>query len=102
MQEMFPDENDHHIPSLLTKKIPYHTTTPQPSSLKAKAKKLMQTTKMNMRKFNFKKTVAQKFKEYDYKLKALTNFNLSEALEKSVQAKVLTEIKKASYLSYPI
>ncbi|GKF75512.1 hypothetical protein Tco_0224956, partial [Tanacetum coccineum] len=65
MQEMFPDENAHHIPSLPTKKIPYHTTTPQPSSLQAKAKKLMQTTKTNMRKFNFKKAVTQKFKEYD-------------------------------------
>ncbi|GJS77429.1 hypothetical protein Tco_0727310 [Tanacetum coccineum] len=63
--EMFPDENAHHIPSLPTKKIPYHTTTPQPSSLQAKAKKLMQTTKTNMRKFNFKKAVTQKFKEYD-------------------------------------
>ncbi|GJZ29748.1 hypothetical protein Tco_0574395 [Tanacetum coccineum] len=42
MQEMFPDENAHHIPSLPAKKIPYHTTTPQPSSLQAKAKKLMQ------------------------------------------------------------
>ncbi|GJR77185.1 hypothetical chloroplast RF21, chloroplastic [Tanacetum coccineum] len=46
------------------------------------------------RKFNFKKAVAQRFKEYDQKLEALTNFNISEAFEKSVQAKVLTEIKK--------
>ncbi|GKD39948.1 hypothetical protein Tco_1260155, partial [Tanacetum coccineum] len=28
MHEMFPDENAHHIPSLPTKKIPYHTITP--------------------------------------------------------------------------
>ncbi|GJW81655.1 hypothetical protein Tco_0145630 [Tanacetum coccineum] len=33
-------------------------------------------------------------REYDHKLKAVTNFNLSKAFEKAVQAKVLTEIKK--------
>ncbi|GJT49267.1 hypothetical protein Tco_0975424 [Tanacetum coccineum] len=38
-----------------------------------------------MRKINFKKAVAQKFREYDQKL---------EAFEKVVQSKVLTEIKK--------
>ncbi|GJV48788.1 hypothetical protein Tco_1439000 [Tanacetum coccineum] len=48
----------------------------------------------NIRKFNFKKAFVQKFKEYDQKLEAHTNFNVSEALEKGVQAKVLTEIKK--------
>ncbi|GJV85795.1 hypothetical protein Tco_1525693 [Tanacetum coccineum] len=58
MQEMFPNKNAHHIPSPSAKKIPYHTTTPQPSSLQAKAKKLMQKAKKNMRKFNFKKAVA--------------------------------------------
>ncbi|GKC52936.1 hypothetical protein Tco_1075681 [Tanacetum coccineum] len=47
-----------------------------------------------MRKFNFNKAVAYKFKEYDQKLEALTNFNVSEAFEKAVQEKVLTEIKK--------
>ncbi|GJR90761.1 putative reverse transcriptase domain-containing protein [Tanacetum coccineum] len=78
----------------LAKKIPYPTTYPQPNSLQAKAKKLMQKAKKNTRKFNFKKAVAQKFKEYDQKLEALTNFNVSEAFEKAVQAKVLTEIKK--------
>ncbi|GJZ62785.1 hypothetical protein Tco_0619206 [Tanacetum coccineum] len=46
------------------------------------------------RKFNFKKAVTQKFKEYDQKLVALTNFNVSKAFEKAIQAKVLTEIKK--------
>ncbi|GJZ41264.1 hypothetical protein Tco_0588150 [Tanacetum coccineum] len=54
----------------------------------------MQKAKKNMRKINFKKAVAQKFREYDQKLKALTNFSVSEAFEKDVQAKVLTEIKK--------
>ncbi|GKE10971.1 hypothetical protein Tco_1414522, partial [Tanacetum coccineum] len=34
------------------------------------------------------------FAEYDQKLEALTNFNVSEAFEKAVQARVLTEIKK--------
>nr|GEY16017.1 hypothetical protein [Tanacetum cinerariifolium] len=41
MHEMFPDENAHHILSPPAKKIPYHTTTPQPNSLQA-AKKLDQ------------------------------------------------------------
>nr|GEV51205.1 hypothetical protein [Tanacetum cinerariifolium] len=45
MQEMFTDKNAHHIPSLPAKKLPYHTTTPQPSLLQAKAKKLMQGEK---------------------------------------------------------
>ncbi|GJS75731.1 hypothetical protein Tco_0725612 [Tanacetum coccineum] len=71
MHEMFPDKNAHHIPSLPGKKIPYPTTNPQPNSLQAKAKKLMQK-----------------------KLEAVTNFNVSEAFEKAIQAKVLTEIKK--------
>ncbi|GKC82257.1 hypothetical protein Tco_1137974, partial [Tanacetum coccineum] len=50
LQEMFLDDNAHHIPSLPAKKIPYTATSPQPSSLQAKAKKLMQKTKKNMRK----------------------------------------------------
>ncbi|GJU65954.1 hypothetical protein Tco_1252213, partial [Tanacetum coccineum] len=57
MQEMFPNENAHHITSLPAKKIPYPTTYPQPSSLQAKAKKMMQKAKKNMREFNFKKAV---------------------------------------------
>ncbi|GJT95339.1 hypothetical protein Tco_1090857 [Tanacetum coccineum] len=55
-----------------------------PNSLQAKAKKLMQKAKKNMRKINFKKAVAQKFREYDQKLEALTNFNVSEAFEKAI------------------
>ncbi|GKC40276.1 hypothetical protein Tco_1052660 [Tanacetum coccineum] len=94
LQEMFPNENAYHLSSPPATKTSYPTTYPQPSSLQAKAKKLMQKAKKNMRKINFKKAVAQKFKEYDQKLNALTNFNLSEAFEKAVQAKVLTEIKK--------
>ncbi|GJX19064.1 hypothetical protein Tco_0221741 [Tanacetum coccineum] len=90
LQEMFSDENAHHIPSLPANKIPYTTTTPQPNSLQTKAKKLMQKAKKNMRKINFKKAVVQKFREYDQKLEALTNFNVSEAFKKIVQASVLT------------
>ncbi|GKD48961.1 hypothetical protein Tco_1277937 [Tanacetum coccineum] len=60
----------------------------------AKAKKLMQKAKRNMRKINFKKAVAHKFREYDQKLEGLTNFNVSKAFEKVIQAKFLTEIKK--------
>ncbi|GJZ56260.1 hypothetical protein Tco_0611453 [Tanacetum coccineum] len=91
--EIFPDDNAHHISSLPRKKILYHTTTTK-LTFQAKAKKLMQKVKKNMRKFNLEKAVAQKFKEYDQKLEALTNFNMSEAFEKAVQEKVLTEIKK--------
>ncbi|GKD76850.1 hypothetical protein Tco_1339471 [Tanacetum coccineum] len=94
LQEIFSDENAHHKPSLALKKISYNATTPQPSSLQAKAKKQMQKAKQNMREINFKKAVIQKFREYDQKLEALTNFNVSEAFEKTVQAKVLTEMKK--------
>nr|GEV50232.1 hypothetical protein [Tanacetum cinerariifolium] len=47
-----------------------------------------------LQKFNFKKAVTWKFKEYDQKLEALTNFNVSKAFEKAVQAKDLTKIKK--------
>ncbi|GKD40948.1 hypothetical protein Tco_1261155, partial [Tanacetum coccineum] len=94
MQEMFPDENAHRIPSLPAKKIAYPTTYPQPSLLQVKAKKLMQKAKKNIRKFNFKKAVIQKFKEYDQKLEALTNFNVYKAFEKAVQEKLLIEIKK--------
>ncbi|GJZ94236.1 hypothetical protein Tco_0666439 [Tanacetum coccineum] len=42
IMEMFPDENAHHLSSPPAKKIPYNATTLQPSSLQAKAKKLMQ------------------------------------------------------------
>ncbi|GKA55460.1 hypothetical protein Tco_0754409 [Tanacetum coccineum] len=58
------------------------------------AKRLMQKEKKNMRKINFKKAVAQKFKEYAQKLETLTSVNISEVIEKDVQAKVLTEMKK--------
>ncbi|GKC49828.1 hypothetical protein Tco_1072573 [Tanacetum coccineum] len=87
MKEMFLDENAHHLSSPPAIKMSYPTTNPQPNSLQTKAKKLMQKAKKNMRKFNFKKAIAQKFKEYDQKLEALTNFNVSEAFEKVVQAK---------------
>ncbi|GJV29004.1 putative ribonuclease H-like domain-containing protein [Tanacetum coccineum] len=40
------------------------------------------------------KAVAQKFRECDQKLEALANFNVFEAFEKAVKAKVLIEIKK--------
>ncbi|GJV65755.1 hypothetical protein Tco_1476583 [Tanacetum coccineum] len=57
LQEMFPDENVYHLSSLLATKMSYPTTFPQPSSLHAKAKKLMQKAKHNMRKINFKKAI---------------------------------------------
>nr|GEU74766.1 hypothetical protein [Tanacetum cinerariifolium] len=46
-----------------------------------------------MMKINFKKAVAQKFKEYQ-KLEALTSINVFEVIQKVVHAKVLTEMKK--------
>nr|GEW09332.1 hypothetical protein [Tanacetum cinerariifolium] len=65
MREMFPNKNTYHIPSLPRKKIPYPTTTQQPNSLQDKAKKLMQKAKKNIKKINFKKAVAPKFREYN-------------------------------------
>nr|GFC21862.1 hypothetical protein [Tanacetum cinerariifolium] len=47
-----------------------------------------------MRKINFTQAVAQKFKEYDQKLEALTSINISEVIEKAVHAKVLAKMKK--------
>ncbi|GJU61496.1 hypothetical protein Tco_1243331 [Tanacetum coccineum] len=90
-EEMFLDEAFHHISSPPAN---IQVKDPQPSSLQAKAKKLMQKAKKNMRKINFKRAVTQRFKEYDQKLKALTSINVSEAIDKAVRAKVLTEIKK--------
>ncbi|GJT65524.1 hypothetical protein Tco_1017004 [Tanacetum coccineum] len=43
----------------------------------------MQKAKKNMRKINFNKVVAQKFKEYDQKLEALTSINVFEVIEKT-------------------
>ncbi|GJX08259.1 hypothetical protein Tco_0196191, partial [Tanacetum coccineum] len=73
--------------SLFYNKSPTKLTSSQSKEADAKGEK-------NIRKINFKKAVTQKFREYDQKLEALTNFNVSEAFEKTVQAKVLTEIKK--------
>ncbi|GKA10078.1 hypothetical protein Tco_0689511 [Tanacetum coccineum] len=58
LQEMFPDENAHHLSSPPATKMSHPTTYPQPSLLRAKAKKLMQKAKNNMRKINFKKEIA--------------------------------------------
>ncbi|GJV74540.1 hypothetical protein Tco_1506124 [Tanacetum coccineum] len=90
-EEMFPDEAFHHI-SFPPANI--QVKDPQPRSLQAKVKKLMQKAKKNMRKINFKRAVTQRFKEYDQKLEALTSINVSEAIDKAVHAKVLTEMKK--------
>nr|GFA14377.1 hypothetical protein [Tanacetum cinerariifolium] len=43
---------------------------------------------------NFKKEVEQKFKEYVHKLEALLKVNVPEAIEESVQAKVMPKLKK--------
>ncbi|GJY04482.1 hypothetical protein Tco_0370422, partial [Tanacetum coccineum] len=59
LQEMFPDKNDYHLSSPPATKTSYPITYPQPNSLQAKAKKLMQNAKKNMRKINFKKAAVQ-------------------------------------------
>ncbi|GJZ68099.1 hypothetical protein Tco_0631339 [Tanacetum coccineum] len=87
--EIFLDENAHHIPSLPAKKIPYPTTTPQPSTLQAKAKKLMQKEKKNIRKINFKKALKLLNRIHESKsntthLTHPTNQNLYDALYKYV------------------
>ncbi|GJW26168.1 hypothetical protein Tco_0039979 [Tanacetum coccineum] len=87
LQEMFSDNADHQTSS------PPANTTHSLNSLQAKAKKLMKNAKKNMRKINFKKVIAQKFKEYDQKLEALISINVSEVIEKAIQAKVLTKMK---------
>ncbi|GJU65688.1 hypothetical protein Tco_1247523, partial [Tanacetum coccineum] len=83
-----------HNSSPLANKTSYPTKNPQHNLLQAKAKRLIQKAKKNIRKINFIKAFAQKFNEYDKKLKALTSINVFEVIKKAVQAKVLTELKK--------
>ncbi|GJT16715.1 hypothetical protein Tco_0875421 [Tanacetum coccineum] len=92
--EMFLDKATHHLSSPPANTTSYPIPHPQQNSLQAKAKKLMKKAKKNMRKINFKKAVAQKFKEYDQKLEALTNVIATEVIDKVVQAKFLTKMKK--------
>ncbi|GKD47842.1 hypothetical protein Tco_1276818 [Tanacetum coccineum] len=47
------------------------------------------------------KSSAHKFREYDQKMEALTNFNGFEAFEKVFQANVLTETKKLLHTHIP-
>ncbi|GJV69570.1 hypothetical protein Tco_1485079 [Tanacetum coccineum] len=54
----------------------------------------MAKAKHNKLRSNFKKAVELKFKEYDQMLEALSTINVPEAIEESLQAKVLTEMKK--------
>ncbi|GKF89601.1 hypothetical protein Tco_0263564, partial [Tanacetum coccineum] len=60
LQEMFPNDANHITspPATTTNK---HLTNSQPSSLQAKAKKLMQKATQNMRKINLKKPATQKY-----------------------------------------
>ncbi|GJU11499.1 hypothetical protein Tco_1133895 [Tanacetum coccineum] len=92
--EMFLDDSDHPISSPPANTTHNPVTNPQQNSLQAKAKKLMEKDKKNIRKITFRKAVAHKFKEYDQKLEALSSIKVSEAIEEAVEAKVLTEIKK--------
>nr|GEZ34449.1 hypothetical protein [Tanacetum cinerariifolium] len=57
-KEMFPDDAAHHISSPPTTKTHKLPTNTQSNSLQAKAKKLMQKAKKNIRNINFKKVVA--------------------------------------------
>ncbi|GJY82123.1 hypothetical protein Tco_0494874 [Tanacetum coccineum] len=49
----------------------------------------MVKAKRNKLSSNFKKAAEEKFKEYDQKLEALSKINVPEAIEESVQAKVI-------------
>ncbi|GJW64037.1 hypothetical protein Tco_0115921 [Tanacetum coccineum] len=62
--------------------------------IQAKAKKLMEKAKHNKLCSNFKKAVELKFKEYDQKLEDISSTNVPKAIEESIQAKVLTKMKK--------
>ncbi|GKC74127.1 hypothetical protein Tco_1120010 [Tanacetum coccineum] len=86
-QEMFSDETAHHISSPPAN---IQVKDPQPSSLQAKAKNLMQKVKKNMKKINFKRAITHKFKEYDQKMEALTSINVSEVIDKVVHVTTMT------------
>ncbi|GKB22154.1 hypothetical protein Tco_0856077 [Tanacetum coccineum] len=58
LQEMFPYKTAHQLSSPPANTTSYPTTNPQHNSLQAKAKRLMQKAKKNMRKINFKKADA--------------------------------------------
>ncbi|GKD60034.1 hypothetical protein Tco_1297543 [Tanacetum coccineum] len=75
LKEMFSNNADHQTSSPLANTTHSLVTNPQQNSLQAKAKKLMEKAKKNMRKINFKKAIAQNFKEYDQKLEALLSIN---------------------------
>ncbi|GKE32757.1 hypothetical protein Tco_1452079, partial [Tanacetum coccineum] len=68
LQEMFSDNADHQTSSPPANTTHSLVTNPQHNSLQAKTKKLIEKAKKNMRKINFKKAIAQNFKEYDQKL----------------------------------
>ncbi|GJY26603.1 hypothetical protein Tco_0401329 [Tanacetum coccineum] len=94
LSEMFLDDAAHHLSSpsaTITHKLPIN---PQPNSLQAKAKKMMQMAKKNMRKINFKKAVTEKFREYDQKLEALTNFNKEELTIPDLEGAGLEKLKQ--------
>ncbi|GJT00695.1 hypothetical protein Tco_0821864 [Tanacetum coccineum] len=95
-EEMFLDEVAHHNLSPLANTSFYPTINPQHTSLQEKAMKLMQKAKKNMRKTSFKKAAAQKFKEYDQKLEAITNINVSKVIEKGCPCKSYDRNKEAS------
>ncbi|GKA89659.1 hypothetical protein Tco_0811471 [Tanacetum coccineum] len=91
---MFLDEVAYHTSSPPANTTNYPITHHQQNSLQAKEKKLMQKARKNMRNINFKRTVAENFKEYDQKLEALTTINVFEVIDEVVHANVLTKIKK--------
>ncbi|GKB69257.1 hypothetical protein Tco_0930669, partial [Tanacetum coccineum] len=92
LEEMFEDASDHQVSSPLANTTHNLIINLQQSSIQAKAKKLI--TKARHTKLNFKKAVKKKFKEYDHKLETLSSINFPKAIEESVQANVLSKIKK--------
>nr|GEX73667.1 hypothetical protein [Tanacetum cinerariifolium] len=94
MQEMFLDENapSYTISTSKENSLSYNIsptklTTSQSKEADAKSKK-------EYKEVQLQEGSHIEIQEYDQKLEALTNFNVSKAFEKVVKAKVLTKIKK--------
>ncbi|GJV76811.1 hypothetical protein Tco_1508395 [Tanacetum coccineum] len=86
------DQPENELTDLMHGPVYTETHTTFLISIQAKAKKLV--AKARHTKLNFKQVVEKKFKEYDQKLEALSTIIVPEAIEKSVQVKVLIEVKK--------
>ncbi|GJR16727.1 hypothetical protein Tco_0965254 [Tanacetum coccineum] len=68
--------------------------TPNRVNSSKKQRSCLEKAKHNKLCSNFKKAVELKFKEYDQKLEDISSTNVPKAIEESIQAKVLTKMKK--------